>query len=105
MEPNNRTWKNVYTLRQEYNKYRKRWYPVVVYWNCDGRHRWLETLATDDGVTFYHAEISEGYFRDGTKHGTGHCTPEEVNRILDYYKDENPDTFRVERLGIYRPRT
>lgn len=58
-----------------------------------------------DGVNFHHAEISEGYLRDGTKHGTGHCTPEEVNRILDYYKDENPDTFRVERLGIYRPRT
>ena len=53
-----KTWKNVFALRQEYNKYQQAWFPVIFYWNRieettpDGTTRfrcWVECLCTETG--------------------------------------------------------
>lgn len=110
-----KTWKNTYVLRQEYNKYQRTWYPVILYWNQSMElgplyHCWVEGIFTEDGTSFYSNDLSVGYpaYDRITKPGTSKCDPEHVKAIVDYYTElmsHEPvgPIFEVKRLGTYRP--
>lgn len=96
-------WSNVYVLRQEYNKFQKKWFPIVIYWNVSDSKSWTEALCTEDGTSFYHDEIKT-YFTSVTRKGTDKCDPKDVERIIEEYKSENSEpVFEVQQLGRYVP--
>jgi hypothetical protein len=95
-------WANVYVLRQEYNKYQRRWFPIVVYWNTSGGKMWQEALCTEDGSSYYHNEVKD--YTRVTRLGTDKCDAEEVKRIVKEYEHENSDpVYEVQKLAAYRP--
>ena len=100
---------NVYVLRQEYNKYQKKWVPCILFWNGtvekdEGDERfWVEGLFTETGKSFYYTENVQGYYT-WSSHGVSKCDPEDVKRIVDYFLDgENKKWFEVRKLNSYRP--
>lgn len=98
----NKDWSNVYVLRQEYNKYQRRWFPIIVYWNTSEGKTWQEALCTEDGSSYYHNEVKN--YTDVTRKGTDKCDPEEVKRIVKEYEHENSDpVYEVQKLAAYRP--
>lgn len=112
-----KTWKNTYVLRQEYNKYQKMWFPVILYWNAidekqqDGSRLfrcWVEGLFTETGSGFYHDEVKADYTAI-TRPGTDKCDPDDVKRMVDYFLDENKTRpvgplVEVKKLGTYMPK-
>ena len=112
-----KTWKNTYVLRQEYNKYKKMWFPVILYWNTiddkqpDGSRIfrcWVEGLFTENGSGFYHDEVKADYSAI-TRPGTDKCDPDDVKRMVAYYLDENKTRpvgplVEVKKLGTYMPK-
>ena len=104
-----KSWKNVYALRQEYNKYQKCWFPVIFYWNTDGSRSWIEALCTDTGNSFYHGEASLDYSAV-TRSGTSKCDPEHVKAIIAEYQSECDESdpcgpvIEVKKLMAYRPK-
>ena len=99
-----KNWRNVYALRQEYNRFQKRWFPIIVYWNCNRSIVWCEVLCTEDGSSYYHTNLIADYARV-TRKGTDKCDQEAVKRMLEYYKAETKgDIYEVEKLGAYCPR-
>lgn len=97
-----KTWANAYVLRQEYNRYQKRWFPIIVYWNCSGSTRWQEALCTEDGSSYYHTEVKD--YTAVTRKGTDKCNQDEVKRIVKAYENENDEAvYEVKKLGAYQP--
>lgn len=102
-QPNKLTWKNVYVLRQEYNKFQRRWFPVLLYWNSDGVRSWIEGLFTE-GNGFYHDEMKYDWYDRVTRPGTGKCDQEEVTAMVKHYLDScNEPQYQVSKLGSYKP--
>ncbi len=102
---NPKNWSNVYVLRQEYNKYQRRWFPIIVYWgksDVDNRY-WQEALCTEDGSSYYHTEVKD--YTAVTRKGTDKCNAEEVNRIVEQYKSECEQKvlYEVQKLASCRP--
>lgn len=112
-----KNWKNVYVLRQIYNVYAKKWFPVILYWNCSfgRRNVWVEGLFTETGCSFYYDELKVDY-ASITKPGTNKCDPEEVKEMVDRYVsdfkddledpsafDDNDTPIEVKKLAAYRP--
>lgn len=112
-----KNWANVYVLRQEYNVYAKKWFPVILYWNrsLDRQHVWVEGLFTETGRSFYYDEIKADY-TSITKPGTNKCDPEKVKEMVERYVSdfkhdlEDPSAFdgndtpiEVKKLAAYRP--
>ncbi len=99
----NKDWSNVYVLRQEYNKYQRRWFPIIVYWNTSEGKTWQEALCTEDGSSYYHTEVKD--YTAVTRKGTDKCNAEEVKRIVEQYKSEceNKVLYEVQKLASYRP--
>ena len=79
-------WENVYVLRQEYNQYAKKWFPVILYWNrsTDRQRVWVEGLFTETGRSYYYDELKVDY-TSVTKPGTSKCDPEEVKEMVERY--------------------
>ena len=113
-----RTWRNVYALRQEYNKYQQAWFPVIFYWNrtvetaADGTTRfrcWVECLCTETGSSYYHDEPKADY-ASISRPGTDKCDPEHVKAIVEHYQAECDQTDpcgpvqEVKKLGVYMPK-
>lgn len=112
-----KTWKNTYVLRQEYNKYQQAWFPVIFYWNRmeettpDGTTRfrcWVECLCTETGSSYYHDEAKADYTTI-SRPGTDKCDPEHVKRMVAFYLDENKTRpvgplVEVKKLGTYMPK-
>ena len=113
-----KTWKNVFALRQEYNKYQQAWFPVIFYWNRmeettpDGTTRfrcWVECLCTETGSSYYHDEAKADY-TSISRPGTDKCNPEHVKAIVKHYQaecDENDPcgpVQEVKKLGAYMPK-
>ena len=100
-----KNWRNVYTMRQEYNRGLKKWLPVIIYWNArvDGSKSWPEAVCTDTGNGWYHTEIED--YTKVTRHGTGKCDPSDVKAIRSFFLNESEGEgyTQVERLGSYRP--
>lgn len=95
-------WSNVYVLRQEYNRFKKCWFPIIVYWNVSGTSRWTEALCTEDGSSYYHTDVPD--YVAVTRKGTDKCDPEHVKRIVNEYEHENDgEVHEVQKLGQYRP--
>ena len=99
-----KSWFNVFALRQEYNQHQKTWFPVIFYWNGsdDTGKYWIESLCTETGNSFYHSEAKSGYSAISSP-GTDKCNPEHVKAILAEYKSDNNCVFEVQKLGAYRP--
>lgn len=111
-----KTWQNTYVIRQEYNKFRKAWFPVVLYWNRflekkpngDFTFRcWVEGVFTETGRSYYHDGLKTPYDRI-TRPGTDKCDPEDVKAIRDFYLDSVKGEpvgphFEVKKLGAYMP--
>lgn len=112
-----KTWENVYVLRQEFNKYAKKWFPAILFWerSCDRERSWITGLFTEDGETQYYDEV-KAYYADITRAGTDRCDPEDVKLLVERYESdferdlEDADAFggnrkpvEVKRLLAYRP--
>lgn len=104
-----KTWKNVFALRQEYNKYQKAWFPIIFYWNCDGSRRWIECLCTETGSSYYYSEAKSDY-TSISRPGTDKCDPEHVKAIVAHYQAECDEydpcgpVQEVKKLGAYMPK-
>lgn len=97
-----KNWSNVYTVRQEYNKYQKTWFPIILVWNKNDRTAWIEALCTETGSSFYYTEIKFDYSKV-TRKGTDKCDPEYVKRIREYFKNDysSEEMHEVQKLGAY----
>ena len=102
-QPKKLTWKNVYVLRQEYNKALRKWFPVVMYWRVIGNDSWVEKLEMNDHG-FYHDEVSYQMYDGNTRPGTSKCDPADVSKIVEYHELEGfGHTSEVSKLGSYKP--
>jgi len=97
-------WSNVYAVRQEYNKFQKKWFPIILVWGKNDHTAWIDALCTESGSSFYYAEIKE-YYTKVTRKGTDKCDPEDVKRIRDFFEHDytSEDMHEVQKLGDYRP--
>lgn len=95
---------HVYAVRQEYNPFQKKWFPIVFSWDWSASRCWLDCLCTETGSSFYHIELND-YGK--TSAGTDKCDPDDVKRIVAQFKSEfvvNADRLtEVKKLGAYRP--
>lgn len=129
-----KSWKNTYVLRQEFDRLRNRWFPVIFYWNVfeekkqNGDHIfrcWVEGLTTDcanwpyrdevkadevkaKGGRFFHGVLKADYTAVSSP-GTDRCDPAEVKRLVDGYLDLNSKRpvgplVEVKKLGAYMPK-
>ena len=97
-------WSNVYAVRQEYNKFQKKWFPIILVWSKNDRTAWIEALCTEAGSSFYYTEIKDDYTKV-TRKGTDKCDPEDVKRIRDFFEHDytSEEMHEVQKLGDYRP--
>lgn len=102
------TWRNVYALRQEYNSYAEKWFPVIFYWNCDGTRKWMECLCTETGSSYYYSGTPFDY-TSISRPGTDRCDPEDVGNMVAQYRadcagyDGCGQVSEVRKLGSYPP--
>lgn len=102
-EPKTLNWNTVYVLRQEYNKFQRRWFPVLLYWNSDGTRSWIEGVFTE-GNGFYHDELKYINYDKVTRPGTGKCDQEDVAAMVKYHLEScNDPQYPVSKLGAYKP--
>jgi len=117
MDKQVKTWENVYVLRQEYNKYARKWFPAILFWerSADRERSWICGLFTEDGETQYYDEV-KAYYPDITRAGTGKCDPEDVRVLVERYESDfaddledagafggNSKPVEVKKLYAYRP--
>lgn len=115
---NKKTWKNVFALRQEYNRYRDAWFPIIFFWNrmeettADGTTRfrcWVECLCTETGSSYYYSAPKSDYVSI-SRPGTDKCDPEHVKAMVAHYQAECDEydpcgpVQEVKKLGAYMPK-
>ena len=101
---NQKNWDNVFCVRQEYNEYQKKWFPIILYWNGCFPKVHIEALCTETGSSFYYTELKSN-FADVTRKGTDKCDPDDVKRIREYFNHDyaSAKMYEVQKLGAYCP--
>lgn len=101
-----KAWNNVYALRQEYNKFQKKWFPIILTWDGstdDSSRVWVEALCTENGSTYYWDELKTDYTRI-SRAGTDKCDAEEVKNMVAFFKSSfNTEMHEVKKLRAYHP--